>query len=144
MTKTLNQLDHNAAAIKRWRTRLKRAMTMLDKLERQRRRIEKATFRLAKEKGESYPIAMTLSRLPDVTVVEVVKDPPVAEIDTSIPAFLARKKLDPVAQQIEQEQQDTKRKKSAGRIAKMKAKQSGATRKMPLTGKAALEAIRNG
>jgi hypothetical protein len=53
-------------------------------------------------------------------------------------------KLDPVAEQIAAEQAETKKKKAQGRIAKMKAKKSGETRKMPLTGKAALEAIRNG
>ena len=64
--------------------------------------------------------------------------------DNGIPDFLRRPKLDPVAEQIKAEQAETKKKKAAGRIAKMKAKKSGETKKMPLTGRAALDAIRNG
>jgi hypothetical protein len=67
-----------------------------------------------------------------------------AALDTAIPDFLKAGQGDPVAEQIRAEQAEIKRRKSAGRIAKMKAKQSGETRKMPLTGRAALDAIRNG
>jgi hypothetical protein len=62
--------------------------------------------------------------------------------DLGIPDFLRRSKPDPVAEQIKQEQAETKKIKAAGRIAKMKAKKSGETKKMPLTGKAAIAAIR--
>jgi hypothetical protein len=44
--------------------------------------------------------------------------------------------------QIIAEQEGAKKQKAAARIAKMKAKQSGEASKMPLTGKAALAAIR--
>ena len=71
----------------------------------------------------------------------IMKEIAAPEIDTSIPAFL-RRKPDPVAEQIAAEQKDLKRRKAQGRIATMKAKKSGETRKMPLTGKAALAAIR--
>ena len=63
--------------------------------------------------------------------------------DLSIPTFLQRKKLDPVAAAIKLEQEEQKLAKSRGRIEKMKAKQRGDLSKMPLTGKAALDAIRN-
>jgi hypothetical protein len=49
-----------------------------------------------------------------------------------------------IADQIREEQATTKKAKAQGRIAKMKAKKSGDTRKMPLSGKAALDLIRNG
>jgi hypothetical protein len=127
------KLEQNEAATKRWRTRLKRAMTMLDKLERQRKRLEKAAA--GRASLPAYPTVhseATLGTLPPPV------EPP---IDTGIPAFLQRK-LDPVAEQIATEQQATKTAKARGRIAKMKAKQSGETRRMPLTGKAALQAIR--
>ena len=50
---------------------------------------------------------------------------------------------DPVAEQIKAEQEATKKQKARGRIEKMKAKQRGDLKKMPLSGKAALEHIRN-
>jgi hypothetical protein len=71
----------------------------------------------------------------------VVKPEPPPEIDTGIPTFLQRKKLDPVAEQIKAEQEETKRAKARGRVEKMKAKQRGDLKKMPLSGKAALAAI---
>lgn len=133
-------LDTNAMALKRWRSRLKRAMTMIDKLEKQRRRLEAKPVDLAITTGKRpEPKAIPASAL--VAAVKTVIKP--AEIDTSIPAFLQRKPLDPVAAEIKQEQEATKKKKAAGRIAKMKAKASGETKRMPLTGRAALEAIRN-
>lgn len=60
-----------------------------------------------------------------------------------IPDFL-RRQSSPEAEQIKAEQTATKKAKAAGRIAKMKAKKSGETRKMPVSGKAALDLIRNG
>ena len=69
---------------------------------------------------------------------------PSALIDTSIPTFLRREKApNPVAEQIKAEQEATKKQKARGRIEKMKAKQRGDLKKMPLSGKAALEHIRN-
>lgn len=127
-------LNTNTMALKRWRSRLKRAMTMIDKLEKQRRRMEARPKPPTHDLG--YDLAVTLGKRP------APKPFTSAEIDTGIPAFLQRK-LDPVAAEIKQEQEATKKKKAAGRIAKMKAKQSGETRRMPLTGRAALEAIRN-
>jgi hypothetical protein len=131
---TTNKLEQNAAATKRWRTRLKRAMTMLDKLEKQRRRlVAKADLAIA-------PVGATKPKSITEAYHQAIAAP--AEIDTAIPSFLQRRPLDPVAEEIKAEQTDIKKKKAAGRIAKMKAKQSGATKAMPLTGKAALAAIR--
>jgi hypothetical protein len=72
-----------------------------------------------------------------------------APADDDIPAFLrrgqaAQQAADTViAEQIKAEQAATKKRKAAGRIATMKAKKAGDTRKMPLTGRAALAAIRS-
>lgn len=139
MKKEVNKLDHVTAAITRWQSRLRRAANMLAKLEKQRKRIEKAAANPPKPKPRAPSLAETVTR----EIAEPPKPAPVAEIDTSIPAFLQRKKPDPVAEQIAAEQKDLKRRKAQGRIATMKAKKSGETRKMPLTGKAALAAIRN-
>jgi hypothetical protein len=129
-------LETVTASMARWQTRLRRAVRAIEKLEKQKKRIEKAA-------AKAEPLALTIMReiaAPDPTPGVICR----AVADTGIPAFLQRKKLDPVAERMVQEQAETKRKKAAGRIAKMKAKKSGETRKMPLTGKAALEAIRNG
>jgi hypothetical protein len=130
--KTIEQID---ASLARWQTRLKRAVNAIEKLGKQRKRVVSAA-----------------SRPPKVRPVATDSPPPAASppaplpaqpLDTGIPAFLQRRKLDPVAEQIMADQAETKRLKARGRIAKMKAKQSGETKRMPLTGKAALAAIRN-
>lgn len=127
-------LEQNAEALKRWRTRLKRAMTAIDKLERQRKRLE-----------AKPPVVKT----PPVEITPPVAPAPPVEtkppVDALVlPSFLDRTKVDPVAEQIREEQADTKRRKARGRIEKMKAKQRGDLKKMPLTGRAAMDAIRNG
>jgi imidazoleglycerol phosphate dehydratase HisB len=134
----------------RGQSRLRRAVNMIDKLEKQLKRMEKAarvdlaiappTATRPRAHAAISDLASTLGP----AIQEAIADQKVTEIDTSIPAFLQRKKLDPAAQQIADEQADIKRRKAAGRIAKMKAKKSGELSKMPLTGKAALDAIRNG
>ena len=58
----------------------------------------------------------------------------------SIPDFLKRDKAARV--EIEQQNAERKRTKAQVRIEKMKAKQSGDTRKVPLTGRDALKFIR--
>lgn len=133
-TKTLEQID---ASLARWKTRLRRAMTAIDKLEKQRKRLV-----AKKPVALTENIGSTTWPKPTTTVADIDPPPPVKEIDTSIPSFL-RRTPDPVAEQIKQEQAETKRKKAQGRIAKMKAKQAGDLKRMPLTGKAALAAIRS-
>jgi hypothetical protein len=138
----MNKLEANAIALKRWRTRLKRALTAIDKLERQRKRLEtRARNDLAIAPVGSKPPAP--KPLPVESLLDGLDKLAPAD-DLAIPTFLQRRKLDPVAEQIKSEQEETKRKKAQGRIAKMKAKARGDLKKMPLTGKAALEAIRQG
>jgi ribosomal protein L31E len=144
MKKTIEQID---ASIKRWQTRLKRAVTMIDKLQKQRMRVDKAALKkslTAKIVDESVP-ASTL-----VKAVKAVVNPPEVTVqsnaapdDLGIPSFL-RRNPDPVADQIKAEQAETKKLKAKGRIEKMKAKKRGDLKKMPLSGKAALDLINNG
>jgi hypothetical protein len=129
-----NTLEQVEASITRWQSRLRRAANALAKLEKQRKRLA--------AKVVSPPKLAKPSLAEAITQAIIASPKPVGEIDTSIPAFLQRKKPDPVAEQIVAEQKDLKRRKAQGRIATMKAKKSGETRKMPLTGKAALAAIR--
>jgi hypothetical protein len=130
---TLETVD---ASIARWQTRLRRAVRAIEKLERQKKRLVKA---------QASPPARPRPVPAKVPAPEIVAPAPAVApaIDTSIPSFLKRTP-DPVAEQIKTEQAETKRRKAAGRIAKMKAKQSGELSRMPLTGRAALDAIRNG
>jgi hypothetical protein len=96
---------------------------------------------------------------PDNAVDTVVNVPVVAAVaaeanrvsdDLGIPDFLRRGQAAQaaadkvVADSIRQEMATKAKARSAARIAKMKAKKSGETKKMPLSGKAALDAIRNG
>jgi len=145
MAKKTMTLEHIDFSISRWKTRLKRAMTAIDKLEKQRKRLIKgATVRAS---VPAYPTVDSETALGTVPPPDLAIAPPLAkavvkEIDTSIPSFL-RRSPDPVAEAIKVEQAETKRLKASGRIAKLKAKQSGETRKMPLSGRAALAAIRS-
>jgi hypothetical protein len=138
--------DAKLAAIevarKRWSSRLKRAVTMLEKLERKRQRL----LRPAKQ--------AQVKALPPEKPKPLYETLPKEELAAAraadaldIPGFLRRgqrkSQPTPEAVQIAAEAEDRKRRKALGRIAKMKAEKSGATRAMPLTGKAALEAIRN-
>jgi hypothetical protein len=145
--KTIEQIE---TSLTRWKTRLRRAMTMIDKLEKQRKRLVKATtVRASVPAHPTVDSETTLGALPPPVEVcdppgttQLKPVPAIVEVDTSIPSFL-RRTPDPVAEQIKAEQAETKRKKAAGRIATMKAKKAGETRKMPLTGRAALAAIRS-
>jgi hypothetical protein len=156
---TLEQVE---ASIARWKTRLKRAMTALDKLEKQQKRLVKAAAQprvISDAPAKPEPLAVTIMKeLAAPQPVQPARDPSQeAERlmgrpgrggagDDDIPAFLRRQSSDPdpVAEQIKAEQAETKAAKARGRIAKMKAKKSGETKKMPLSGRAALDAIRNG
>jgi hypothetical protein len=138
MTKKTMTLEHIDYSLSRWKTRLKRAMTVIDKLVKQRKRLLKATTVRA-----SVPAHPTVDSETTLGTVPPKPEPPAVAhpLDTSIPSFL-RRTPDPVAEQIRSQQAETKQLKARGRIAKMKAKQAGDLKKMPLTGKAALAAIR--
>ncbi len=171
-TQTIEQLD---ASIKRWKTKLRRAVNTLGTLEKKRNRLA-AKALVAKhldpvlEQLGALSIRPKAEAVPASTLVAAVKghiarvkvtSEPVANpdnvkltfepIDTDIPEFLRRGQAaqaavnDAIAaEKIKEEQATVKKAKAAGRIAKMKAKKAGDLKKMPLSGKAALDAIRNG
>ena len=158
MAKKKRDLDHVERLIAKNKTKLKLTMTNLAKLEKEAKRLARAKMiaALAAEPEVKFvadpPTGSFIADPPHgpVTVVPPVKahaaiTPPPRDVDLDIPTFLRRSAKDAaVADQIKAEQASVKKAKAAGRIAKMKAKKSGETRKMPLTGKAALDLINNG
>jgi hypothetical protein len=87
------------------------------------------------------PVAVTVEMNDDVTDIPFSELPIADKLD--IPAFLRRDQKDAAARaEIEATNAERKKRKTIARIAKMKAKDAGELRKMPLTGKAALAAIR--
>jgi hypothetical protein len=157
------KLDHVNKAIARWETRLKRAVTTLDKLKKQRKRLERnppttagqraailaaSVDGPAPERPRAHAVIADLGSTLGPAIREAAQDAGMPDI----PDFLRRdpageikaaEQISQAAEAIRQERADIKRRKAAGRIAKMKAKKSGETRKMPLGGNAALEFIRN-
>jgi hypothetical protein len=131
-------------------------MTALDKLEKQKARLLKAakaptvkvvTFEPMFEGAvpvsvPAYPTVDSETTLGTLPPVNVARD------DLGIPDFLRRQgRTDAdiaAADAIKAEQAAVAKAKAAGRFAKIKAKKSGETRKMPLTGKAALALINEG
>jgi hypothetical protein len=147
MAKKPKTIEHLDASIGRWKTRLKRAVTMIDKLEKQRKRVEKAAANPPKPQPKATAATVQPPKVSDVKPLppDLLKEYRETADEPAIPTFLRRtSKDDAAAAEIRQERDDQKKAKARGRIAKMKAKQSGETKKMPLTGRAALDAIRNG
>ena len=168
MTKSVReQLDHVEASIKRWNSRLRRSVTAIEKLEKRRKRL---LHKAAEAAGRPKPVpapkpapAPEAAPAPALAASVTTLGDSLAFLeqqrDAGIPEFLrrgiaAQKAVDEVilsdvmkrdaeaAAAVAAEAAELKKRKTAGRIAKMKAKQSGETRKMPLSGKAALAAIR--
>ena len=157
MAKRTNDIAALDVSIKRWKTRLKRSVTMIDKLEQKRKRMQ---GRAITETGVEFNIPLKGIKKPAKLAVmfepaKLVDDPVVKEMkanleaallaqnpDLGIPNFLKRKPDTVAAEEIKAEQAETKKAKAAGRIAKMKAKKAGDLKKMPLSGKAALDYIK--
>ena len=116
---------------------------LLDKLTRVAAKLKEA--RRSVERYERY------ERLPAVAPVKPVQVPAVtpppapaaipAKVDSDIPDFLRRSKPDATGLAIAAEAEAKRKAKSNVRIAKLKAKQSGEMKRMPLEGKEALKAI---
>jgi len=161
--KKITSIEHLDTLAKRLRARLKRTMNALDKLEKQKARLLKAakaptvktvTFEPMFEDAvpvspPAYPTVdseTTLGALPPVNIARAGLAG--SHDDLGIPDFLRRQgRTDAdvaAAEAIKVEQAAVAKAKASGRIAKMKAKKSGETRKMPLTGKAALALINEG
>lgn len=153
----LDKLQRVETSLVRWHRRLSRAANAIKKLDAQRRRLLVKKAEPVKALPAPKPAAIERPRghalLSDPKTLgpairESIQDqkllsPPATAGSEDIPAFLRRSSpVDAVAQAMLDEQADLKKRKARGRIAKLKATQSGETRKMPLTGKAALAAIR--
>lgn len=159
-TKTIADLDD---AEKRWKTRLKRAVGAIAKIDAQRKRAAKAA------NTPQRAVTMIAVAAPDRPAPDPVPEPVIAPAAPAavaapasdgfdIPGFLRRARGTPeqqaeaqvrkadreAAEAIRAEQAEKAKAKARGRIATMKAKKAGDTKRMPLTGKAALDMIRNG
>lgn len=148
MRHTIETVD---IAIKRWETKLTRAMRQLSKLRLQRMRLKKraeqpkVTVRASVSAHPTVDSETTLGALPPPEAK------PTPMID-GIPEFLQRTPqaeavkavLDEGTALLKAEIEDTKKRKTKGRIEKMKAKARGDLKKMPLSGKAALDFIDQG
>jgi type IV secretory pathway VirB10-like protein len=113
------------------------------KLKGLRRQVERLARAIAAEKAKPVEQPKPKPKLPDVKPLPL----PQATEEPTIPDFLrrtaeAKAKDAEAAEAIRQEQAERKTAKARGRIAKLKAAQAGDTKRMPLTGKAALAAIR--
>lgn len=129
------ELEGVQAAIRRWQTRLTKAVNMLNKLERKRRRLEaKAVQVLVNEPpiaalpqpAEIKRPATSLAGIIDDLGVEKIAEKLETESKLSIPDFLDRSNP-AVAEEMTRAR---------------RAKEAEARKQMPLTGKAALDAIK--
>lgn len=138
---TVEQIE---ISLKRWHSRLKRAVTAIDKLEKAKRRAVKAEA--------EYPIrnAPVLPQRPEPEAAPAASPAPAPAPlpptdDLSIPASMLRPAVTPedlqAIMEIRESQEARKKAKAAGRIAKLKAKQRGELTAMPVSGKAALARI---
>lgn len=141
----LAQLDRVANQRDATITKLLRLETKIKTLRRQITRYEKLAAKPQSEPKPQPAPAIEREPLPAALVAEFKAETD----DLSIPGFLRRnkeadKKDAEAAAAIRQEQADRKKAKARGRIEKLKAKQRGDLKRMPLEGKAALAAIREG
>lgn len=122
------KLEAIRVKIKRWQSRATRANNMLAKLYRQESRALRAVQSPAP--GPNY-------------IVRPTPPPPAPEPELSIPDFLKQNPADKKAADAIKAEIDAKKKiKTKARLEKMKLRRAGELKRMPLTGKAALEFIR--
>jgi hypothetical protein len=122
------------ASLKRWRSRLKRAFTMVEKLERKLDRERKRAARPV-----SPAVAPARNDVPQTVAATVSAG---CDDGLDIPIYLDRnRKLqalpDPKTKERKAQRREVEKQKRQAEI-------TGKRRKMPLTDKAALEAINNG
>ena len=126
---TLEQIERSLG---RLRSRLYRTVNAINKLEKAHRRVKRRVeLEALQPKPAPEPVAVVTAR-------------PI-EDDLSIPAQFIRPRLNQADEaakaEILAQQEATKKAKTTARIAKLKADKAGDTKRMPLTGKAALAAI---
>jgi len=143
-TKRSTKLQKNEEAMERWLTKLITAANKVNDLRQERKRLLKPPkpSKPPAPKPEVSP-SPPPPPSPSVTPVDTT-----AKDDGDIPTFLRRPladtiDVDAIAKAMIKDHVEERRKlKARGRIAAKKAKQSGETKRMPLSGKAALARIR--
>src|SRR3974390_2879151 len=144
--------DDIRASLKRWRSRMVRAANVVNKLELALRRIEKREAEEPKPKALPPPIKETAALLPPSPspVAEIPpqphRPPPISEatkkewqaLNSAMRAafFGGKTKDDQAANELRNQIVERKKAKARGRVAKLKAKQAGELKRMPLSGKA--------
>lgn len=138
----MNDYEKLCLKIKRWRTRAKRAATAIVKLERQKLRMDRKAAQAPKPTEASFA-QMIMKAPPPEVLSELLR--PTDCADLAIPDFLDRtaaaQRDKEAATVLRQEIAEKQRARAVARISRMKAKQSGATKQMPLQGRDALRAI---
>ncbi len=155
----LAQIDDS---VRRWQRRLTRAVNAMAKLERERRRLmaaqklPSAVVVAPATEGVTRDVTPVVAEVTNIPVTEVPIPDVLPGDDLAIPAFLQRSKDEQqriddakrrdaeTAAKHKAEAEEKRRAKARGRIAKMQAKRRGDLGRMPLQGKAALEAIKRG
>ena len=136
-TDRIIEIEKIMASIKRWKSRLKRAMTAIEKLDRKLRRLEAKPVAPKVDLKVKQPEPMHHDAF--VPRGDLAATADVGDMPDFLKRGMAADKA--AADQIRAEQEALKKAKGKGRIEKMKAKARGDLKKMPLTGKAALAAI---
>jgi hypothetical protein len=97
-------VEHLDTLIKKNWSRIKRAMTAIDKMEKQRSRLLKAAVRTSIPAHPTVDSETTLGAMPppDLAVAHPLAKA-VVRVEDEIPAFLRRQSPDPVAEQIRSE-----------------------------------------
>ena len=147
MTLTLTQIE---SRLKKWKSKAKRAANAIDKLERQRRRLDRKIIRDNALRQEQRPTTVTdVISVPQTSAGYAKEYPPMPLAD--IPGFLERSKERDAAikAEVQAEVDSRKQAKAEQAVERRKIKKevldadlAGKRRKMPLSGKAALAAIR--
>ncbi|HSV26215.1 MAG TPA: hypothetical protein VLJ17_24725 [Xanthobacteraceae bacterium] len=122
------------AKIKKWNSRLKRAVNAIAKLELQKKRLLRPT----RKPGTPVIVKTKVDPLP----ASLAQEYRTTADDLDVPAFLKRSKDETAKAEIQEQQAEKKRQKTAGRIAKLKADKAGERKQMPLSGKDALAYIK--
>jgi hypothetical protein len=125
--------------------KLVRCEIRVKELRRQLQRLEKAMAAAptALPGASPPPSPPSPLSLPDAPVeVRAMVDTAIGSDESAIPEFLQRKSDTEIATELKAQAAERKVTKSRVRVQKMLAKKAGDTKKMPLTGKAALAFIR--
>ena len=127
--------------LQRWHTKVKKAIDVLAKSKTAIPRLEKQLERYDRQVAMNSPLEKAEPVEVEQPAPQVISGVQMMD-DLKVPAFLDRNKTEEETKaEIAAEQAATKSAKARGRVAKMLAKKSGETKRMPLSGKDALKFI---